>query len=44
MIAIGASVVAGYALLQRVGLDPVWSELRDGRVFSTIGQPNALGA
>jgi O-antigen ligase len=41
----GAVVVAGYALAQRVGIDPVWhGELPAGRVFSTIGQPNALAA
>lgn len=39
-----AAVVAGYAVLQRIGLDPIWSTLHEGRVFSTVGQPNALAA
>jgi O-antigen ligase len=39
-----ATIVAAYAIAQRLGLDPVWTSLPDGRVFSTIGQPNALGA
>jgi len=33
-----------YAVIQRVGLDPIWDALPQGRVFSTIGQPNSLGA
>lgn len=41
-IALGATVVGLYALLQRLGADPIWGELPNGRVFSTIGQPNAL--
>ncbi len=41
----GAVVVAGYALVQQAGLDPVWrGDVPGGRVFSTIGQPNALAA
>lgn len=40
----GASLVAIYAIAQRLGLDPIWATLPDDRVFSTIGQPNALGA
>ncbi len=44
-ITAGAVVVAGYALLQKAGLDPFWKGfLPDGRVFSTFGQPNALAA
>lgn len=41
----GAVVVAVYAIAQRFRIDPVWhGELLSGRVFSTIGQPNALAA
>lgn len=43
-IGVGATLVAGYALIQWAGLDPIWGELPANRVFSTIGQPNALGA
>lgn len=44
-IAAGGAVVAGYAIAQRVGLDPLWrGDIPNGRVFSTIGQPNALAA
>ena len=42
--AASATFVGAYAVVQRVGLDPIWSELPQGRVFSTIGQPNSLGA
>ncbi len=42
-VAIGATAVASYAIIQKLGLDPIWKGyLRSGRVFSTIGQPNAL--
>ena len=43
-IAAGGAVVAAYALVQKAGLDPIWSYAPEGRVFSTIGQPNALAA
>ena len=43
-VAIGGAAVAAYGVLQRMGLDPIWSELPNGRIFSSIGQPNALGA
>lgn len=44
-IVIGAALVAGYALVQKAGLDPIWTGyLPGGRVFSSIGQPNALAA
>jgi O-antigen ligase len=44
-VAIGATLVAAYALVQRAGLDPVWEGyLPSGRVFSSIGQSNALAA
>jgi O-antigen ligase len=43
--AAGGTLVAAYALVQRAGLDPVWhGYLPEGRVFSSIGQPNALAA
>ncbi len=38
------AAVSAYALLQRAGFDPWWEELLRGRVFSSIGQPNALAA
>jgi O-antigen ligase len=42
---VGATVVSGYAVVQAVGLDPIWGrDLPGDRVFSTIGQPNALAA
>ena len=43
-IAAGGTIVAAYALVQKAGLDPIWSYLPNGRVFSSIGQPNALAA
>ena len=42
--AAGGTFVAGYAIAQRAGLDPIWPTLPHDRVFSTIGQANALGA
>jgi putative inorganic carbon (HCO3(-)) transporter len=42
-VSIGAVGVSGYAIIQRLGLDPIWNgQLPSGRVFSTIGQANAL--
>ena len=44
-VAAGAGLVAAYALVQRAGLDPIWDGfLPGGRVFSSIGQSNALAA
>lgn len=43
-VTVGAIAVSTYALLQRVGLDPIWHYLPYGRVFSTIGQANSLAA
>jgi O-antigen ligase len=43
-VAAGATFVATYAVIQRAGLDPIWSTLPYDRVFSTIGQANALAA
>ncbi len=44
-VTVGAVVVAAYAVVQELGLDPVWDgDVPGGRVFSTIGQPNALAA
>ena len=37
-----ATVAALYALVQWLGFDPIWAELYKGRVFSTVGQANAL--
>jgi O-antigen ligase len=44
-IAAGGALVAAYGLVQRWGLDPIWDGfLPGGRVFSSIGQSNALAA
>lgn len=44
-VATGGTAVACYALLQKAGLDPTaWSYSPQDRVFSSIGQPNALAA
>jgi O-antigen ligase len=44
-VSAGAGLVSGYAIVQRAGLDPVWEGyLPGGRVFSSIGQANALAA
>jgi O-antigen ligase len=44
-LAIGAMGVSAYAVMQKGGLDPIWGGyLPQGRVFSSIGHPNALGA
>ena len=39
----GASLVAGYAVVQQLHLDPIWSTWK-GRVFSTFGQSEWLAA
>lgn len=38
------TIAAGYGIMQIAGADPVWSILPNGRVFSSIGQPNWLAA
>ena len=44
-VVLGAAAVSAYAIVQRLGLDPIWDGfLPEGRVFSTIGQANALAA
>jgi O-antigen ligase len=43
-VAAGATPVAVYALVQRGGIDPIWPTLPHDRVFSSIGQANALAA
>jgi putative inorganic carbon (HCO3(-)) transporter len=44
-ITFGATAVSLYAFAQKLGIDPIWKGfLPSGRVFSTIGQPNALAA
>jgi putative inorganic carbon (HCO3(-)) transporter len=44
-ITVGATGVSAYAIVQKLGLDPIWKGyLPSGRVFGTIGQPNALAA
>ncbi len=39
-----AGVAALYGLVQQAGLDPIWHALDKGRIFSTLGQANALAA
>jgi len=44
-VAAAATLVSAYAIVQRAGWDPIWHGfLPSGRVFSTIGQANALAA
>jgi O-antigen ligase len=43
-ITIAGGLVGAYAVLQQVGLDPIWHALDRGRVFSTLGQANNLAA
>lgn len=44
-VTVGASAVSLYGIVQALHLDPIWKGyLPSGRVFSTIGQPDALGA
>jgi O-antigen ligase len=43
-VAAGGTLVAAYAVVQRAGMDPIWPTLPLDRVFSTIGQANALAA
>ena len=40
----GATLVAIYAIAQQLRLDPIWNTLDKGRVFSTLGQAEWLGA
>jgi O-antigen ligase len=43
-IAVAATGIAAYAVVQRIGLDPIWDDIPADRVFATIGQTNSLGA
>ena len=43
-LVLGALLVSVYAILQRLDLDPLWDLPTSARVFSSIGQPNALAA
>ena len=43
-VAAGGTLVALYAVAQWAGLDPIWPAIPRDRVFSTIGQANALAA
>jgi O-antigen ligase len=43
-VLVAAVIAAVYALAQWFGLDLVWAELYKDRVFSTVGQANALAA
>ena len=43
-VAVSGTVAAIYAVMQRADLDPIWNILVEGRVFSTLGQPNWLAA
>lgn len=40
----GGAIAGGYAVLQKLHLDPIWNTLAGGRAFSTIGQAEWLGA
>jgi putative inorganic carbon (HCO3(-)) transporter len=40
----GALVASTYGVAQWAGFDPIWAELFKGRIFSTMGQANALAA
>lgn len=43
--AVGAGFLVGlYGILQQAGYDPISSLRANGRIFSTLGQPNALAA
>lgn len=42
--AVAGTVVAGYALVQASGWDPLWGDQAAGRTFGTIGLPNSLAA
>ena len=44
VVVIAAVLVAGYGFLQQMGRDPIWQVLNKGRIFSTLGQANALAA
>jgi putative inorganic carbon (HCO3(-)) transporter len=39
-----ATIAAIYAIAQGLSLDPIWSTLYKDRVFSTVGQANALAS
>lgn len=41
---VAGTAAAAYGLMQWAGFDPIWSEVPLGRVFSSVGQSNALGA
>jgi O-antigen ligase len=44
-IVAGSIPVAGYAVAQRLGIDPLWGDdIGADRAFATFGQPNALAA
>ena len=40
----GVTYAAVYGVMQRLDLDPLWNTLLDGRVFSSIGNPNTLAS
>lgn len=41
-LTVTTGVIGGYALVQRLGLDPLWG--LSGRPFATVGQPNSMAA
>ena len=41
---LAGSIGGAYAILQQLGLDPIWHGLDKGRVFGTLGQADALAA
>ena len=44
LVALAGAISAAYAILQQLGLDPIWHGLDRGRVFGTLGQADALAA
>jgi O-antigen ligase len=43
-VTLAGGLVGVYAILQQLGLDPIWHALDKGRVFSTLGQADDLAA
>jgi O-antigen ligase len=43
-VVVAATIASLYGLVQQVRLDPIWHVLDRGRIFSTLGQANALAA
>lgn len=43
-IVASAVLVSNFAIAQRVGIDPIWTDIPFSRAFSTLGQANSLAA